>query len=376
MPRETALLAREMAKLVDRLVLYCYVADPSREGETRIDGLPVRAFYQPAWRRNKDPIQAPARMHQVLEANEDQISVLILIGSFIPENVPVARAARAADIPYVVSVGDAFNPFLLSGFKGLRKRFYERAFERRMLEGALAIRLYSEAQAPHLAARGYADEGRFFVAKEGIDRDTIEQEDVAPPVRSDRPPDPISFGFLGRLNIYTKGLDLLLEAWSLYKQGGGRGRLVIAGPSERRDGARLNLLRHRLDPPDLQILPAMYGQEKYDFLRSLSYLVLPTRHEGIPRVLREALAVGCPVIVTENSNLHDVVERYGAGAVVDTDAQDLARAFATLEDSYGDWLTRREGATRAAAALEWDDVARDFIDALADRLASPPGPVH
>lgn len=373
MPRETALLAREMQKFGDRIVLYCYVGDPSQEGRCQTEGVPVRAFYQPGWRRNRDPWRAAAGIGDVVRKNEDDISILMLIGSFIPENAPIARAAREGGIPYVLSVGAAFSPNLFSGLKGFKKRLYERMFERSVVNGALAIRLYSAAQAPHLISRGYVDEGRFFIAKEGIDWDTIAQEDdMGAGTSSEMPPDPLTFGFLGRLSTYGKGLDILLEAWSLYKQDAGRGRLTIAGPASRRDLVRLDRLRRRLDLPAVNFLPAIFGHAKYEFLRSLSYLVLPSRHEGIPRVIREALAVGCPVIVTENTNLYDLVEHCRAGAVIRTDPQDLARTLTALEHSQQEWPALREGARSAARALDWEDVARDLTLALALRLASRP----
>jgi glycosyltransferase involved in cell wall biosynthesis len=369
-PRETAQLAREMQKLVDRLVLYCYVGESSREGRHEVEGVPARGFYQPRWRRNRDPFRAAAGIVDVIRRNEDGISVLVLVGSFIPENVPVARAARQRGIPYVLSVGAAFSPHLFSRFKGFKKRMYERAFERRVVDEALAVRLYSEAQAPHLTSRGYSDDGRFFVAKEGIDWDTIQREGgmvaVAPPEIS---VDPLVFGFLGRLHIFGKGLDILLEAWSHYKQAGGGGRLIIAGPATQRESERLERLRRRFDSSSMTIRPAIYGQEKYEFLRSLSFLVHPSRHEGIPRVLREALAVGCPIVVTENTNLHDIVERHHAGTVVRTDPEDLARALISLEHSEQDWPALREGARSAARSLDWGIVANDVVDALASRLS-------
>jgi glycosyltransferase involved in cell wall biosynthesis len=373
MPRETALLAREMQRFVDRLVLYTYVGDASQEGSSRIEGVPVRAFYQPGWRRSRDPFRAPGGVGDFVRKNVDDIAVLVLIGSFIPENVPVARAAQEGGIPYVLSVGAAFSPHLFSGLKGLKKRLYEQAFERGLVNGALAIRLYSEAQAPHLTSRGYVDDGRFFIAKEGIDWDTIERENgMVSAASSDGPQDPLMFGFLGRLSTYGKGLDILLDAWSLYKHDGGQGRLTIAGPASRWESLRLDRLRRRLDIPAVDFLPGIFGEAKYRFLRSLSFLVHPSRHEGIPRVVREALAIGRPVIVTDNTNLHDLVEHHGAGAVVRTNSRDLARTLMALENSQEEWPAFQEGARRAALSLNWEDVARDLIHAIALRLAAHP----
>jgi glycosyltransferase involved in cell wall biosynthesis len=65
----------------------------------------------------------------------------------------------------------------------------------------------------------------------------------------------------------------------------------------------------------------VFGREKEALLDSAFVFVHTSRWEGMPFAVIEALATGCPVLVTPATNLGDYVEGFGAGVVVDGSAQ-------------------------------------------------------
>jgi glycosyltransferase involved in cell wall biosynthesis len=365
-PRETELLAKALDAVGASVFAYCYRGETVR----RLQGLEgsgviVRSYPCPAWGRNC--LAAPRAFARLLRHNLDNLDVLLLMGSFIPENAPVARMLRRRGLTYVYSPGDGFHPALWHGRQGLVKRVYERVFERQVAGGASAIRLYSWAQARHLDERGYLDNGRFFVLKEGIDREDVERTlgtgaDVA------TPPPQLTFGFLGRLDIYQKGLDRLLQAWADHKRCNRPGRLVVAGSGTHQDLSSLKALASSLDLPDFDLRGPCYGASKYELLSRFSVLVHPSRHEGIPRVIREALALGCPVIVTPDTNLADVVADSGAGWVVGGSRASVRDALEDVAASVLGLERYRKGALAAANALDWDLVGSTFVAETSRRL--------
>ena len=74
--------------------------------------------------------------------------------------------------------------------------------------------------------------------------------------------------------------------------------------------------------------PAYAGVE---FLASLDIVVLPSRYEGSPITLFEAMALGKPIIASRIPGIAEVLEPNGAGVLVPPrDAEALADAITSL----------------------------------------------
>lgn len=115
-----------------------------------------------------------------------------------------------------------------------------------------------------------------------------------PGVGGDRQPYAL---FVGRLSP-EKGLDLLLEAWSLLESGTPL-RIVGDGPLDHlRDVAPPNVIWEGRQPKE-RVLAMM---------REAALLVFPSKcYEGFPVVLAEALASGLPVVATDVGAAAEIV---------------------------------------------------------------------
>ena len=160
----------------------------------------------------------------------------------------------------------------------------------------------------------------------------------------------------GRVDVHRKGLDVLLDAW----------RRVAAERPDRDlrlrlvgTGASAAELRARLDA---EPVPGLAWRDEYVLdpsvlhrhLAAADAYVLPSRHEGFPVALVEALASGLPAVAADAPGVRDVLGEPAAGLVVPTgDAEALGEALGRVLDG-GALRERLAQAARARAEAAFD----------------------
>jgi len=158
--------------------------------------------------------------------------------------------------------------------------------------------------------------------------------------------------FLGRVQVWEKGLDLLLAA---YADGRPELPLVIAGAGTPREEQRLIALL-RTAGPGVHWVGHVSGERKDALLRRSAMLVLPSRSEAFGIAALEGMAYGKPVV---HFGLPTLDWMRGDVCVPPFDTGALAVALRGLATDQG----RRAGLGRAAR-----NAARQFgRDAMADR---------
>jgi glycosyltransferase involved in cell wall biosynthesis len=100
------------------------------------------------------------------------------------------------------------------------------------------------------------------------------------------------------------------------------------------------------------------GADKAALLAGASLLVLPSYSENFGNVVLEAMGARCPVIVTPEVGIANIVEETASGWVIDGEPATLGAAITRLLDDPG--LRREMGERGLAAARDrfsWDAVA-------------------
>jgi glycosyltransferase involved in cell wall biosynthesis len=106
----------------------------------------------------------------------------------------------------------------------------------------------------------------------------------------------IRIGFIGSLARMYKGPDVLLRAAALCRSRGLNFEVTMVGAG--RHTPEVQALARRLGMEGQTRLAGQLpsGQPIFDFLDSVDLFVMPSRAEGLPRALLEAMARGCPCI--------------------------------------------------------------------------------
>lgn len=111
----------------------------------------------------------------------------------------------------------------------------------------------------------------------------------------------VLLGTLSRLH-YDKGIDFLIRALHYFREAN-NWRLVIASDGPEKENLKklvqLMNLSNRID--FIGVVP-----NSLEFLSSLDCLVLPSRTEGFPVVIQEALAVGTPIVASNVGGIKEL----------------------------------------------------------------------
>ena len=124
----------------------------------------------------------------------------------------------------------------------------------------------------------------------------------------------------------------------------------------------------------------MDGPEKRALLQRSDVFVLASADESFGIAVAEAMAVGCPVVVSPDVAIEDVVRASGAGLVVERDPSAIADAIATILSEPARAAAMGEAGRRAVdERFSWPIVAAQMeamyeavVGASRDRQAHRP----
>lgn len=320
----------------------------------------VRVVHLPAFGRLKSAISGlPPETRRFIRERRAEIDLLHLHSVFIPANVSVAEAAGT---PYVLTPNGGYSPEVLRGRNRVAKTAWMWARERDHVRGAALVHAVAPRELEQLRTTFRID--ALLCVPNAIDLPA----DPGPPEGRMRT-DPQWIVFLGRLAIGHKGLDTLLEAYARYLTWGRNAHtteLIIAGPDDRSGRARLEAMAASLLPKGaVRFVGPQFDREKEELLRRAGVFVHTSRWEGMPFAVLEALAMGCPVLLTRATNLGELVEEYGAGAVVEGTPEAIGRGLTNVLDAPVDRYVAMCSAARTLARerFSWPTVAEQIAAA-------------
>jgi glycosyltransferase involved in cell wall biosynthesis len=185
----------------------------------------------------------------------------------------------------------------------------------------------------------------------------------------DRPPEPLperpAALFVGVLELY-KNIDGLADAWRLAAPRAPDAELRIVGK-----GARAGLVAELVDelPAQTSWRLSLTTEEVARALDEATVLVLPSRSEGMGRVIVEALCRGRPVVASRVGGIRDLVRDGENGLLVEPgDSAGLGAALVRILSDRG--LAERL-ATKARASVDgWLATPEEYAERLRALVAA------
>jgi glycosyltransferase involved in cell wall biosynthesis len=171
--------------------------------------------------------------------------------------------------------------------------------------------------------------------------------------------------FISSIDFYKKGLDILLNAFSMISPRYRNIELYIAG-----NGRDFDTVRNEVEklPSDIRknirLLGWVSGDRKASIISKALFVLLPSRHESQPISLLEAAACGKPVIVSDIPELA-FVRREGYGLSFPSgSANGLADKISLLLSDNKKREVLGKLGREFAAQFSWDDIAVQFENVL------------
>ncbi|TVL98273.1 MAG: hypothetical protein CV087_21580 [Candidatus Brocadia sp. WS118] len=279
-----------------------------------IPGVNVQNFKSP-----KFPFRLPSRLFE--EISKVSPDLVHLHSVFIPQNIIVSRWLISRKIPYIITPHGGLTRSALKKSRFVKLLFHK-LFERNFWNNALYIHAIGESESNCILDYGikkpvviapHAIDPREIPDRELLDKKYLEKN--YPVTKNKR-----VFLFLGRLDMSTKGLDILLESFAKLRESLKNNMLILTGPDWRGKRTSLEKLIKDLGLQDNVIVTGpKFGIEKFNLIHSADIFVHPSRHEAaIPFSVLEALSIGKPCLITTSISFKNFFENKDICRQVDT----------------------------------------------------------
>lgn len=262
-----------------------------------------------------------------------EFDLIHIIGVWQRTSGAACKAAKNYQVPYIVSLQGALGPYSWRQ-KTLKKTLYYLWQEGFNISHASAI--HYATQQEEKECRWLKLPSNFFIVPNGLDTQFWQpQLKDAKRWREKQGFTEDDFIILnvGRLH-HKKGLDLLPSA--LQPLLDIRWKMVFVGGDDDGTKTYLEKLFEKANLSEkVHFIPGCNPQQLPTIYSAANLFVLPSRHENFGNVVAEALACGCPVLISDKVGFHYELTEAGVGWVLPR----VARKWTTL---LGELLQSRD----------------------------------
>lgn len=171
----------------------------------------------------------------------------------------------------------------------------------------------------------------------------------------------VRFVYLSRVDFPQKAVDYLLDAWKLFKLNDKDAELHIYGKcSDVATEKKFNELTY--DAPKVFYHGLVRGDAKTKAYTKADIFVLTSRYEGMPMSILEALSHGLPCLITQNTNMGDLIIKNNCGWVCKLSVESIAETISLAKKEYIQKRTKlSENAKVSVTPYQWNSVAKIAI---------------
>ena len=265
--------------------------------------------------------------------------------------IHIYKKLKKAGVPYVIFPHGSLTKQALKK-KWLKKKIAYTLFFNSFIKNASAIQTLSQNECDNTKFKV-----KKFISANGVQSPAIKKQNFST--------EGIKFVYIGRLDAYHKGLDLMIEAIGkaadLLREN--KCEFKLYGPDlNGRFQNVLNLIEENKVGDIVTLNREIYGKDKEKALLNGDIFIQTSRFEGMPLGILEALSYGIPCLVTEGTAVGNIISRYNAGWVAQTSVE-------SIHNTLKEVLTEKDFARKSICAVEliekefsWDRVTAEILN--------------
>lgn len=305
----------------------------------------------------RNPFIPKSLKHAILE-EKDSIVSINLHSIFTPINISLSKFVKKLSIPLSLTPHGAYHSFMFER-RGLLKKLFFNIFEKQHLQRIDYFYIHGGQEEQFL--KRYTDKPLILILS-GFPSTKVYSRPVN--YENQGCDNILKLLFIGRMDPLHKGLDLLLQA--LGKINSKSISLTLVGPKHNPKSQEIinKLIEVNNLNENVSILDPVYAEsEKINLYLTHDIFVHTSRWEGMPNSVLEAMYYGMPVMVSENTNMKQIIESNKCGYVLpDLSISGIASLIALIHINKNKLQEYSVNCSNLVPDLfNWNKLARQYI---------------
>ena len=309
-----------------------------------------RIFKTKLFKAFKNPFKIDPNLKKELLSLTD--IVIHLHGGWIPVYFSLSIFLKRKSIPFVLTPHGAYNVIAMKRSQRFKKKYFK-FLERKVVGNAKLINALGESEIAGLQSIYPNNKSILIPYGFYIDENRISKQ---------RDDNNFTIGFVGRIDSYTKGLDILLNAFKRFEDKVLNCTLWVIGDGS--DLSQLKVQASELGLKNVVFHGSKYKEEKNNLISQMDLFVHPSRNEGLPTAVIEAASFCIPSLVTQATNIGSYLLKYNAGLSVENESVDaFYNGLIQLYNDYQNGQLKQKGENAlemVKTEFDWSKVVVEF----------------
>lgn len=315
---------------------------------------PDRNFETRLFIKSKNPFGISTELKKAILEKKGN-AIFHLHGGWIPVFFTISNLLSKNKIPFILTPHGAYNSIAMKKSQWVKKIYFQ-LFEKSLLNKVTKIHCLGQSEIEGLS--------QFYATNKAVLLPYGYENNSKTFIDEVKDSDQFIFGFVGRLDIYTKGIDKLIEGFASFSKTHTNARLWIIGDSNEKQ-----LLQKMVEEKGLSrqvvFFGSKFGFHKEVLLKHIDVFVHPSRNEGLPSSIIEAASFGKPCLVSDATNMGTLVQEYQAGKVIKkVSAKQISKAmdeFYSISQLPEAFQTMQDNAKRMIKDnFNWNKIIHDY----------------
>lgn len=276
--------------------------------------------------KNYELLLDKKRLNEVL----NRVEVVVFHEVYYLQYPIFANKLRKMNIPYIVIPHGSLTKGAQTQ-KRFIKQVFNTCFINRFIREAVSIQFLSEYEEKQSRTFKY---NHIIIPNGIIINENCFSEKLIPEKG-------MRMVFIGRLSVFYKGLDLLIEACNCIKSFMRKNdiSLEIYGPDFEGGKAKIIALIKEYEITDIvKVSDGVFGETKDLILKLTDIFIQPSRSEGQPMGILEAMQYKLPLIITPGTTFGDLVINYKLGWCVEGEPTIIAEGIKKAYSEKDKWI--------------------------------------